>query len=87
MRTTLTIDPSIAGQLRELMVTRDLTLKAAIHEALREGIPLAGQRVQKRKPFVVLSMPLGLRSGIDADRISQFADELDDIDKLRKGTA
>ena len=87
MRTTLTLDPTIAGQLRELMAIRGLTFKAAIHEALREGIPLAGQRVEQRKPFVVGSMPLGLRTGIDGDRISHYADELDDIDKLRQGAA
>jgi hypothetical protein len=84
MRTTLTIDPAVAQQLRALMRKQKITLKTAINEALREGIPRIGGRSGDRKPFEVVPFPLGLRSGIDPDKISQYADEMYDAGKLRK---
>ena len=36
MRTTLTIEPAVARQLRELMRKQKMNLKAAVNEALRE---------------------------------------------------
>lgn len=38
MRTTLTIDPDVAIALERLRESRDLTLKAAVNEALRRGL-------------------------------------------------
>lgn len=84
MRTTLTIDAGVAQQLLAVMKKQKLTMKAAINQALSEGIPRIGGRSGDRKPFVVVPFPLGLRAGIDRDRISQYADELYDSGKVGK---
>jgi hypothetical protein len=84
MRTTLTIETTIAQQLRAVMRKQKITLKAAVNEALREGIPRIGKRRGGHKPFVVVPFSMGLKPGIDPDKISQYADEMDDAEKLRK---
>ena len=38
MRTTLTIDPDVAALLARVQKKRNLTLKAAVNEALRQGL-------------------------------------------------
>ncbi len=84
MRTTLTIEPSVARQLSAFMSQRKITLKAAINEALREGIPRVAARDARCAPFVVVPFTLRLKPGIDPDRIGHYADDLDDAEKLRK---
>jgi hypothetical protein len=84
MRTTLTIEPAVAEQLRGVIRKQKITLKVAINEALREGIPRIGTRRTDRKPFVVVPFSMGLKPGIDPDKISQYADEMYDAEKLRK---
>jgi hypothetical protein len=86
MRTTLTIEPAVAQQIRALMRKQKITLKTAVNEALREGIPRIGSRRAARKPFVVVPSSLGLKPGIDPDKISQYADEMYDLEKLGKST-
>ena len=44
-------------------------------------------RIERRKdpkPFVVALFPMGLQRGVDPDKISQFGDEMCDVEKLRK---
>ena len=84
MRTTLTIEPTIAQQLRALMRKQKLTLKDAVNEALRAGIPQVGKHPAGRKSFAVVPFSMGLKPGIDPDKISQYADEMYDAVKLRK---
>jgi hypothetical protein len=38
MRTTLTIDPDIAAQLARLRKDREVSLKALVNDALRQGL-------------------------------------------------
>jgi len=38
MRTTLTIDPDIAAQLAQLREDREVSLKALVNDALRQGL-------------------------------------------------
>jgi hypothetical protein len=84
MRTTLTIETAVAQQLRAIMRKQKLTLKDAVNEALRAGIPLVGKDPTNRRPFNVVPFSMGLKPGIDPDKISQYADEIYDADKLRK---
>lgn len=84
MRTTLTIETAVAQQLRALMRKQKLTLKDAINEALRAGIPQVGKHSPDRKSFAVIPFSMGLKPGIDPDKISQYADEIYDVEKLRK---
>jgi Spy/CpxP family protein refolding chaperone len=84
MRTTLTIDTAVAQQLRAVMRKQKLTLKEAVNEALRAGIPQIGKGRKDRKPFTVVPHDMGLKPGIDPDKISRYADEMHDAEKLRK---
>jgi hypothetical protein len=44
-------------------------------------------RIERRtnpKPFAVAPFPLGLKRGVDPDKISQFGDEICNVEKMRK---
>jgi hypothetical protein len=84
MRTTLTIETAVAQQLRAVMRKQKLSLKDAVNEALRAGLPQVGKHPANRKPFALIPFSMGLKPGIDPDKISQYADELDDAEKLSK---
>jgi len=62
MRTTLTIDPDIAAQLAQLRREREVSLKALINEALRQGLKqLAAPKKRRNRSFtrpVDLGQPL-----------------------------
>lgn len=78
MRTTLTIEPAIARQLRSVMEQRKQTLKAVVNEALREGLAvIVKPETRKRKPFVVVPHDFGFLPGIDLNKIGQYADDLE----------
>ena len=59
MRTTLTIDDDIAVVLERLRKTRDLSLKALINEALREGLQQIDSPHRDRKPFRTRAADVG----------------------------
>jgi hypothetical protein len=52
------------------------SLKAAVNDALRVGLGLAG-RPRRVPRFKVDPHPFGLKPGIDADHLNQLADELE----------
>jgi hypothetical protein len=81
MRTTLTLEPDVAVKLKKRMAEQKLTLKDAINQALRVGLE---ESESKRKLFKVESYPLGIRPGIDPDKLNQLLDELDVEEYLRK---
>ena len=83
MRTTLTLDPDVAQQIRERMVNRNLSLKTVVNEALRAG--LAKTRNRAKAPlFKVEPHSFGFRPGIDPHKLNQLADELEAEEFLRK---
>jgi hypothetical protein len=59
-------------------------MKKPVNEALREGMPRIGTRRSDRKRFAVMPHSPGLRAGIDPGKISQYAEEIFDDEKLRK---
>lgn len=76
MRTTLTIDEDIAGQLKESAHRKGVPFKRVVNDALRSG--LASEMSKKSvTPFLVIPFSLGLRSGVDPDRLNQLADDLE----------
>jgi hypothetical protein len=76
MRTTLTLEPDVAQQIKARMAAERVTLKEAVNQTLRAG--LAAQRHQRtRQRFVVRPHNGGLMPGIDLDKISQVLDEME----------
>jgi hypothetical protein len=83
MRTTLTIEPDVAQEIRQRMAERKLPLKRVVNDALRAGLSKTGKK-ERTARFVVKPWPLGLKPGIDHDKLGQFLDQLDTEDFIRK---
>jgi len=76
VRTTLTLDDDVAAQLREEAARQRLPFKQVVNKAIRLGLR-ASTAAGSRPPFRVKARPLGLRPGIDPDKLGQLADELE----------
>lgn len=74
MRTTLTLDPDVAEQIRRSMKQQGKGLKTIVNEALRRGLSLKGSDVVA---FQVEAHDFGVVPGIDLDRMNQLVDELE----------
>ena len=75
MRTTPTIDPDVAARLAELQRESGLSFKEAVNQTLRRGLgAVAAEHVSYRMPV----KDLGLRPGVDVDRIRDQISALDD---------
>jgi hypothetical protein len=81
MRTTVTLDPDVAEQLKTLARRRNISFKAALNNTVRAG--LAAERGGSR-PFRVEARPLGLRPGVDLTHALQMAADLEDEEIMRK---
>ena len=66
--------------MKKLMGERDISFKAAINQAIREG--LAGGRERAR--FETHSRRMGRREGMDLTKAHQLAGEWEDEELLRK---
>ena len=74
MRTTLTLDEDIVAKLRSETRKTGKPFKQVVNETLREGF-LARQKNKDLPPFKVKARPLGLRPGLDYDKISELIEE------------
>ncbi|MEX0784384.1 MAG: ribbon-helix-helix protein, CopG family [Dehalococcoidia bacterium] len=81
MRTTVTLDPDVAEQLKAHARRRDLSFKEALNSAVRAG--LAAERGERR-PYRTPSRPMHLRPGIDLTKALQLAAALEDEEIIRK---
>ena len=84
MRTTLTLDRDVAEALAKEMRRSGRGLKATINEALRRGLRLGGKPPRPPR-FKVRPQALGLRPGIDPDRLNQLVDELEEDQSILAG--
>jgi hypothetical protein len=80
-RTTVTLDPDVAEQLKALARRRNISFKTALNSAVRAG--LAAERGGGR-PFRTPTWPMGLRPGVDLTHALQMAADLEDEEILRK---
>jgi hypothetical protein len=80
MRTTVTLDDDIAARLKERAQELGVPFKEVLNATLRAG--LGGQ--EQPRPYTQRTASLGLRPGIDLDRASQLADDLQDRETIRK---
>lgn len=79
MRTTVTLEPDVAAQLKQRAQEQGISFKDALNRTLRAGL---GGGLD-REPFVQETAALGLRPGIDLDRAGRLADELEDTERVR----
>ena len=82
MRTTLTLDPDVARDLKVRMAENKLSLKRAVNQALRAG--LASQGRERRVKLTVEPHSCQFKPGIDLDKLNQLVDELE-AEEARKG--
>ena len=86
MRTTLTLEPDVARMLKDAAHRTRRSFKETLNAAIRAG--LAGNRTDTAAPaFVLEAAPLGLRAGIDPNRLNALADDLEADEFLRKNGA
>ncbi len=86
MRTTLTLDDDLAGQLHEVARKKGETFKEVVNSTLRRG--LEGEKGRSRLPkFKVIPKACGFRNGVDVLHLNQLNDDLELEDFQRKLTA
>ena len=76
MRTTLTLEPDVARQLKSRMAEQEVSLKELVNDALRRGLS-ATPASRPKKPFRVASHSFGFKPGIDMSKLNQLLDELE----------
>ncbi len=81
MRTTVTLDPDVEIKVRQLARERGISFKVALNDALRAGLRSdpAGEA-----PYRVPVHDLALLPGINLDRALALADELEDVELVRR---
>jgi hypothetical protein len=77
MRTTVTLDPDVAGMIRRAMDERGLTFKQAVNEAIRAGIA-----PRRRTRVAVETHDMG-EPLVDVTKALQIAGELEDQERAR----
>jgi len=83
VRTTLTIDDRLLMAIKRKAAERNASVKAIINEALRYGLEAMDSQPEPREYLTSLKS-LGVRSGLDPDRLGQVADEFDDEETVQR---
>lgn len=81
MRTTVTLDPDVAAQLKQVTRERGVPFKVALNDAVRAGLG-GGTRTAGR--YRLPARRMGVRPGVDLDRSLRLAGELEDAELVRK---
>jgi len=76
MRTTLTLEDQLVHELKVAASKRQISFKEAVNQALRHGLT-ALRAPRKSKPFRVRPFRLGIKPGIDTDKLGQLLDEME----------
>ena len=76
MRTTITLEDDVARKLKEEMRRSGRSFKETVNAALRAGLNPPRQR-HTRTHFRVPARALGLRPGLDYDRISELVEHVE----------
>jgi hypothetical protein len=76
MRTTLTIDDDLAGLLKRRARELGIPFKEVVNRTIRAGL---GEATKARRGAAPKTIPhsFGFKPGIDLDKLSQLADELE----------
>lgn len=84
MRTTLTIDDSLAELLKKQAYETGKPFKQVVNEALRAGLERAGAARTPREYRIEPAAMGSVRPGIDLDRALTLASELEDAELEHK---
>lgn len=76
MRTTVTLDPDVAEEIRKAGLSGKRSQKQIINEALRRGLR-SGTADPVAKPYRVSTFKSPFRAGIDTGKLNQLVDELE----------
>ena len=77
MRTTLTIDDDVAGELERLRRTRDASFKDLVNDALRLGLRQMTDPPKRKKPFRTRSFDGGRLLVASIDNIGELLAEIE----------
>lgn len=84
MRTTLTLDDSLAAELKRRAYESNRPFKEVVNEAIRAGLEQGGESPASR-PYRMPVAGLGApRPGVDLDKALAVAGTLEDDELLRK---
>lgn len=75
MRTTVTLDDDVAEALKNAAREQRTSFKEVLNMAVRRGL---SQRPQRQEPYRMPTFDLGVRPGVNLDKASQLAAELED---------
>lgn len=75
MRTTITLDPDVAQQVKRAMAEKKLSLKRVVNDAMRLGLPALNK--QKSVKFKVEPWAGNFKPGFDLDKANQLLDEME----------
>jgi hypothetical protein len=78
-RTTLTLDDDVASKLREAMRRSGQSFKETVNSLLRRALVTQEREIDLPR-FRVQPRAMGLRPGLDHDRISSLIEDLDEPD-------
>jgi hypothetical protein len=76
VRTTLTLDDDIAAKLKTESRKTGRPFRETVNACLRAGLSVRKQASSAR-PFRVMARDMGLRPGINIDKVSAVLDELE----------
>jgi hypothetical protein len=62
------------------------TMKSVVNDALREGLKVLAKNEPQKQDFRFKIKPhdFGFRPGIDLNKLNQFADDLEDAERMAK---
>jgi hypothetical protein len=83
MRTTVTLDPDVAEQLKSFARRRNLSFKAALNRAVRSGLS-AERGKAAEAPYKVPVRTMRLQPGVDLTHALRLAADLEDEEIIRK---
>ncbi len=76
MRTTLTLDDDVAAKLRAEARRSGEPFKQVVNRVLRTGLNVRAQAACAA-PFKVRARPLGLRPGLNYDKVSELIEQIE----------
>jgi hypothetical protein len=80
MRTTVTLDPDVAAELKELARQRGVSFKEVLNSTVRAGLATGDTARAYRLP----TARLGLRLGVSLDGALRLAAAMEDDEIVRK---